>query len=530
MDARYPICDTSTMGRNLAISSVFCLLVVMGFAVASPTILHWSLLPIYTCGVLIGTDAVAFVRRQVDTFDPKGLVGLFGVHFFFLAPLLLINSNLGLIGQVSDARPWLGCLACLNAAGLIAYFIMRNLGARGVPRSARVTWLLAPEKSTLLLPVIILSALSWGYVLVKVGGFSAMIEAHEDPEGKWIYAGTGVPKILASMLPTFLILHLTLMRRRENLRRSTFIAVAVILFLLLIVQFLISGMKGNRSAVMYSFVSFVGIIHYFWRPVTVKHVAIGLIPMVLFMYLYSFYKFGGIASLGIVSGDVTFGQMQYEIAESRGTFSQRVLLSDLSRSDIQAFILYMLLQHRESYDLRWGKTYATMMVRAIPTWIWASPPAAERHVAGTEIQRGRGSFKPNSHWGRSHRVYGLAGEAMLNGSWPAVPLAFGCWGFAIGRLRRRLFFSLAGDARLFFAPLFAMLAVIVLMQDSDLVFMYLLVSIPLPILGVWLTSVRVPVGESVASPSVYAPRFDPRFTEAGLAHHRAGLDHWGRPL
>ena len=47
------------------------------------SVLHWFLLPVWGCGILIGADAVAWFRGQLDTFDIKGLIGVFGFHFFF---------------------------------------------------------------------------------------------------------------------------------------------------------------------------------------------------------------------------------------------------------------------------------------------------------------------------------------------------------------------------------------------------------------------------------------------------------------
>src|SRR5437588_10852622 len=73
---------------SLLISSYLCILTVIGFVVASDRFLHWFVLPVACCGALIGIDAVDWLRGRVHLLDPVGILGLYGLHFFFLAPLL----------------------------------------------------------------------------------------------------------------------------------------------------------------------------------------------------------------------------------------------------------------------------------------------------------------------------------------------------------------------------------------------------------------------------------------------------------
>jgi len=67
--------------------------VATGFVVYSGAVAHWFLLPLLACATIVGSDAVRWVRGAYDTFDPKGLIGLFGFHFFFLAPLLFVAGR-----------------------------------------------------------------------------------------------------------------------------------------------------------------------------------------------------------------------------------------------------------------------------------------------------------------------------------------------------------------------------------------------------------------------------------------------------
>ena len=78
---------------SVLIAVYLCLLTVMGFVVASDRFLHWFVLRVTCCGVMIGIDAVDRLRGRVHLFDPVGILGLFGLHFFFLAPLLHVYAK-----------------------------------------------------------------------------------------------------------------------------------------------------------------------------------------------------------------------------------------------------------------------------------------------------------------------------------------------------------------------------------------------------------------------------------------------------
>jgi hypothetical protein len=72
---------------------------------------------------LIGCDAIDWFRGRLSLFDPAGIIGLVGVHFFFLAPLLHVtwDSWMLYINPPPGWRDWLGGMAILNAAGLVLY-------------------------------------------------------------------------------------------------------------------------------------------------------------------------------------------------------------------------------------------------------------------------------------------------------------------------------------------------------------------------------------------------------------------------
>ena len=65
---------------DLLISTGLCAVVVFTFACLSEACQHWFILPVFVCGVLIGIDAVAWARGEIDVFG--GLDRWFGCGGF----------------------------------------------------------------------------------------------------------------------------------------------------------------------------------------------------------------------------------------------------------------------------------------------------------------------------------------------------------------------------------------------------------------------------------------------------------------
>src|SRR5439155_24253388 len=136
--------DTETDSAESAVLA--CLIVTLisvAFYLSSDQFSHWFLIPVAICGVLVGTDAIAWLRGRLGLYDPAGIIGLFGFHFFFLAPLLHVKWDLWIreVNPPADWRDWLGYMATLNVIGLLCYRLCyRAFKARRPPKYERVYW------------------------------------------------------------------------------------------------------------------------------------------------------------------------------------------------------------------------------------------------------------------------------------------------------------------------------------------------------------------------------------------------------
>src|SRR6185369_5212501 len=178
----------------------------------------------------------------------------------------------------------------------------------------------------------------------------------------------------------------------------------------------------------------------------------------------------------------------FELARTSGRTIHSTVLSDLSRADVQAYVLYRL-QKGPAEDLAWGRTYVGGAAILIPRSVYRNRPPT-KIKEGTDIFYGRGTFATGR---TSSRVFGLGGEAMLNVGVVGVPIAFLLFGMFVGILRRAYYGLTRGDVRLLALPLLVNLAVVMLIGDSDNVVFFLVKegSVPFLLLFFCSRSVRV---------------------------------------
>ncbi|MCI0461837.1 MAG: hypothetical protein L0Z62_33215 [Gemmataceae bacterium] len=468
-------------GSSFVFAGCICLGTLTLLLPSSPALLHWFVLPVLLCGILVVADAVEWARGRLDRFDPRGLIGLLGFHFFFLAPLLHAAWDHYLI-EVTPApewREWLGAMAALNALGLLIYrACLAALPPKSEP-APRTVWVLNERRFFGLLAVAMpaTAALQF-YIYSQFGGIAGYIETATSLSVRNTMPGMGPLFMLSESFPILAMMGYAVWARSRPRAQSWPVLFMVLAVFFVLVMFF-GGLRSNRSNTVWNLFWAVGIIHFCIRPVPMKVIGAGLVFLVLFMYAYGLYKSAGLGTVDVLADS--------EAREAVASKSRRtldiVLLDDFGRSDVQAYLLYRWTLPDNNYRLALGRTYVAALGILVPRGLWPDRPPNVA-MEGTEAQHGVGTYTPES--AESSRVYGLAGEAMLNFGPVGVPLAFLPWALGVVYVRRRLGAWSAGDARLLLYPLLIVLAFSMVFQDVENQLFFIFKYGAVPFLVIWL--------------------------------------------
>jgi len=486
------------MLTSLLISLSLCTLTVCAFLVASAPMAHWFVVPVWLCGVLIGRDAVDWFRGRLSLFDPAGIIGLIGVHFFFLAPLLHVawDGWMGYVEPPPDWRPWLGGMAVVNAAGLLLYRAAREHGRRRRPGAADAAGR-ELDTTRLLVAAGCGMAVSGGlqvWVYAAHGGILGYVDAFTRsvglPESQSAFAGMGWIFTLSESFPILAMLAFAAVAKRMRIGR-TWAVILVVLIGYFALKLLFGGLRGNRSNTIWGLFWAVGIVHLWIRPLSKRLIIAGLCVLIAFMYLYGFYKGLGADVVAVYEAGALG-----EVGQKLDRTFEGMVLGDLARADVQAFLLYRLSQPDRDYAYAWGRTYLGAVALLIPRQIWPERPPTKVQE-GTEAQFGVGSYDEDK-W-NSSKVYGLAGETMLNFGPLAVAVAYLMFGAVVGRLQRFHSRLRPGDARLLLYPFVLNLCFTILLNDSDILLFMVVKEGLVPLAVVWFGSRAVLGAEATGS-------------------------------
>ena len=440
--------------------TLFCAVTLL--AVMQPRLVHWFLIPVLACGCVCGRDVLGWFSGRLDPFDPRGIIGVVGMHLFFLAPLLLVywDMEYDTATRPDDWRPWLGILSAINVGGLLIYrWFERVVFHRRPRRSPR--WTIDQDRVfAILIPALLLSGVAQLYLWYRFGGIVGQLENYKSGDFSGV-RGRFKYQLLASAFPILLLFLLTALRARGDRNRGRYSMAFFILGLTFVLYFITDGLRGSRSAIIWTLFWATGIIHYFWRRLSARVLLAGLVPLFVFMYTYGLYKSYGSRVIDVYEQSRSLTEM----SERSGRTSKRLLVRDLSRTDVQAFMIYRLLSDHSEYQLELGATYAETLPRMLlPSWIWRGRPKLPRKaLAGARLHYG--AYAPPAE--ALSKVYGLLGESMLNFHLLGVPIAFALFGMAMGLYRRARSTWAEGDARLFMAPFFAIWFLAAMVGDFD---------------------------------------------------------------
>lgn len=444
----------------------FALLVLITFmAVFELRFIHWFVIPMCLCGMICGRDALGWMSGRLDPYDPRGVIGMLGLHVFFVAPLLLIwwDMEYDIAARPDDWRPWLGILCSVTALGLLTYRATERIASHRPTRPGKRWTIVQDRVFVVLIPALILSGIAQVYLWYRFGGIVGQLDNYktgtfEHVGGRYKY------QLLAGAFPILLLILLTSLRARRDAQardRGRYSVAFFLLGLTFVLYFAIDGLRGSRSAIIWTLFWASGIIHFFWRRLSARLLLVGLVPVFTFMYAYGLYKSYGSRVIDVYEESRSITEM----GERSGRTSKNMLIRDLSRVDIQSFMIYRLLKPDSSYQLQLGATYIETVPRQLaPKWLWPGRPRKPRKaLAGARLH-----FDGNApHGDALSKVYGLAGEAMLNFHIVGVPFMFAVFGWLMGSFRRWRASWEEGDARLFLAPFFSIWFLTALIGDVD---------------------------------------------------------------
>jgi len=464
-------------------SLYLCTWIVLLALLSSNEFLHWFVLPVWACGVLIGTDVVDWIRQRTRTFDPIGIIGLLGFHFFFLAPLLHVHWDYWVryVKPPTEWRPWLGWMAILNLAGLLIYRYVRT---KLNPVKIQTSWRLDRNRFPMFLfGALLFTLLLQAWVYVQYGGISGYVSAYEarfefrnfDNMG-WIFTFSESFPILLAIGYAYYV--------KTKGRLNSWFAISLFLLLFFITRLLFGGLRGSRSNTIWALFWAVGIIHLWVRPLSRKMiVSLGVPLLLVLMFMGGLYKSVG---SGVVDALGSASQINQVVAET-GRDLETVLLADLGRSDIQAMVLSRLIDQSTDYELALGRTYIGTASKLVPESMWPDRPPS-KVKEGTDILYGRGTYASGV---RTSRVYGLAGETILNfGPW-LVPIAFAFLGLVVSAVRAMVYQLSDDDSRLLLLPLAINLGFLILVSDSDNILFFIIKNGFLPTIFVLISSTKV---------------------------------------
>ncbi|MEW6664894.1 MAG: hypothetical protein AB1512_06705 [Thermodesulfobacteriota bacterium] len=451
------------------------------FYVLCPQCRHWCLFPLWLCGTLAGRDLVGCIGKRMDYFDPKVMISAFLYLNTFLAPMIHISTSLyGRELTLDDWATEFGYLSCFNGAGILLLNLAQGISF-GLTGPTRRHWEVVSTRFFPLLAAAFVASVGASAVIwVFFGGLvkaSGRVAFHEEA---FAYAGQlswlrmiGDPAVTLLFIGLIVFLY----RRRPGAVRSLPTLIAVIAAAT-ILQFLLVGARGSRSAVLNGVFLVTVMAHLHLRPLSWRVVAAGFAMAFVFLNLYDYRKKMGTEGWQAFHGKEARERLEKKYGEITFTGT---LLGDLSRADVQAFLLHNLRHGERDHEYLYGESYLMAFLTFIPRGIWAGKPKSPKLEAGTELQGVKRE-------GVSTRQYGLAGESMLNFGLYGVLPSFLALGAILGWFRKKAATLRAGDSRNLLLPIAILVFAFSINADSDKLFFMGLREGFLPFLVIFLGS------------------------------------------
>ena len=122
--ARVPIIPGGSLRRRSWLISVFGITVISLLILVLGSDLRIDFVLVTTLGgILIAPDAIDWARGRLGMFDPVGLIGVYGLYYFYISPLMtvLLDYNPYYVPHIDDKQQSLAMVGLLHVVGLLVY-------------------------------------------------------------------------------------------------------------------------------------------------------------------------------------------------------------------------------------------------------------------------------------------------------------------------------------------------------------------------------------------------------------------------
>jgi hypothetical protein len=485
------------------ISAIVATAIGLGFEFASGHSFSWITIALFVANAaLVFQHGVKWLQGKMDTFDPMGMFGIFGIVFFLISPAFQIAHDFWpFIPSLSQSTAWINIWAAMNLAGIVIY--LWAVQPQGIhPRQATL-WEFDRQRLKIVLAAVLVFCFAMQvYVYMQFGGISGFIRtftqrqqldlgmSDHDP-----LQGFGVPTVLAeSFKYIFAMTIIYWARGKPFAKRWWFFASIMPVFFIVFMIF--GGLRGSRSNTVFSLIFAAGMYHYWIRPLKVRTVIVGILFIAVFLNAYYWYKIAGTNGLQALVNP----EYRQSYVTARRDAELYIVSRDFGRMDIQT--LAMREYNRQKLPYFFGATYASSIFTVVPT---ALLPIKPNYVleAKSNIIFGRGRFVPGDPR-ETTIVLGLIGEAFVNFSYLGILVAFGLLGWGVRTIRRLIYGLAATDVRRLLLPVLCLLPLQILITDSGVVVMLIVRSLLVPLIVVLLCvrRKRVRLGSPIALPAL----------------------------
>ena len=459
-------------------TAVFCLL-----ALVVEDLQTWALIPVAVCAMILIPDAIRVLVGAMAPLDVRAVLAFGGIISFVVVPVLHLAWNVWPVrykaSEPVDFEVATFYVASATAAGLLVMKLVANLVSRGSNCPERSGGSVSRAYDIQPLKWLIGSSLTIHFVnLAIVGGPFGYVDV---ADGSLDLAGMGPLLVIGEAAPVLIVAFLLLRYRRALLQTRTSALLAYGLVFAIFVFVFFGGLRGSRGTFLFTVLACAGMFSIWIRPINRYLVAVLAVVGFSFMLIYGQYK-----SLGVDA----FAKWQEQGAAAVFEETQRgpaqTVLGDLGRTAVQAVIFHKWLNGE--YQIAWGGTYIGDSAFLFAPRALFPDRVEGKTYWGTLALQGLSDVNGGK---RSSRVYGLAGQAMLNfGLW-GVPFAFAILGALLGWLTKADRRLQVNDPARLLLPLNAVALLVFLTSDLDNAIWIWLKIASLPTLGILFFRRRV---------------------------------------